>query len=70
MRDEPRRHRGYLLLLALTCLNTIPWPFAGRAPVILAGLPDWLWWSGGWTVALSVVTAWGILRYWRDDELE
>ena len=68
--DEPRRHPRYLALLAAAALLTAPFPFIGGPPSLWLGLPVWLWWSLGWTVALSLLTAWGILRYWRDDDLE
>lgn len=67
MLDEPRRHPRYLALLLLLLLATVPWPFIGRPTVFLLGLPMWLWWSMAWTAALSVTTAWGILRLWRPE---
>ncbi len=59
-----------MICLALVSLAAVPLPFIGPDPRIVAGLPLWLWWSLGWTTALSFLTAWGILRYWRggDDE--
>ena len=70
MRDEPRKHRGFMLLLGAVCLATIPVLFVGPSPKLWLGLPVWLWWSLGWTAALSGLTAWGVLRYWKDDDLE
>lgn len=66
-RDEPRRHPLFLLLLALAALGTIPVAFVGREAVFWLGLPVWLWSSILFTAALSGVTAWGILRFWKDD---
>jgi hypothetical protein len=68
--DEPRRHPIYLLTLAATILGTVPFAFAGKGTRILLGLPVWLWWSLSFTSALSALTAWGILRYWRDDRFD
>ena len=65
--DEPRRHPRYLILLALAAVGTVPFPFLGAPPVMVLGLPLWLWSSIGFTVALAGLTAWGILRYWKDD---
>lgn len=70
MPDEPRRHPLFLLLLALAALGTVPVLFVGRPLAVVLGLPVWLWWSIGCTVALSGLTAWGVLRYWEDDDLE
>ena len=67
MTDEPRRHPLFMLLVALCALGTAPFLFIGSQPVVVLGLPLWLWSSIGFTVALSLLTAWGILRYWRDD---
>lgn len=66
--DEPRKHPGFLILLALVALATIPFPFVGPDPTLLLGLPLWLWWSLGWTAMLSALTAYGIQRYWRGDD--
>ena len=68
MKDEPRRHPLYMLVLALCAFGTAPFLFIGTRPIVVLGLPLWLWSSIGLTVALSLLTAWGILRYWRDDD--
>ena len=70
MRDEPRRHRLFLLFLALTILGTSPFPFIGSDLSTFLGLPPWLWWSILFTVGLSCLTAVGLLRYWKDDRFE
>ena len=57
-----------MLLLALACLASVPVFFVSPSPAVWLGLPIWLWWSFGWTVVLSLLTAWGLLRYWKDDE--
>ncbi len=54
--------------LAAVCIAAVPLPFIGPEPTIVAGLPLWLWWSLGWTIVLSGLTAFGILRYWKDEE--
>ncbi len=69
MPDEPRGHPVYMALLALAALGTVPFAFAGRetasAPL---GLPLWIWSSAGFTLLLSTLIVWGLLRYWRDDD--
>lgn len=68
MFDEPRRHRRYMLTLGVITFATAPFPFIGRETVLVLGLPLWLWWSFGFTAALSGLTAWGLLRLWRDED--
>lgn len=70
MRDEPRKHPVFLLLVALVTLATTPILFVGRTVVSFLGLPLWLWTSMGATFALSALTAWGVLRYWNDDRFD
>ncbi len=70
MRDEPRKHPLFLLLLALAAIGTVPIAFVGREPASWLGLPVWLWSSVGFTLLLSALTAWGVLRYWKDDDLD
>jgi hypothetical protein len=67
MVDEPRNHKGFMILLALVCVMTVPFLFVGVSASFWLGLPIWLWWSMGWTLVLSALTAWGILYYWNDD---
>jgi hypothetical protein len=68
MRDEPRRHPLYMLLLGLAALGTVPIAFVGATPRSWLGLPLWLWSSAISTMALSLLIVWGVLRYWRDDD--
>ena len=70
MPDEPRKHPVFLTLLALAALGTVPFAFLGAGATTLFGLPTWLWSSIAFTFALSVLTAWGILRYWKDDSID
>ena len=67
MIDEPRRHRRFMLILGLTALATAPFPFIGAETRLVWGLPLWLWWSFTLTAIFAGVTAWGILRLWRDE---
>ena len=67
MIDEPRRHRRFMLALVATAVATAPFPFIGRDTVLVLGLPLWLWWSLFFTAVFSGLTAWGVLRLWRDD---
>ena len=59
-----------MVLIALAIVLSSPFLFVGTEGISILGLPGWLWWSGAATVALSLLTSFGILRYWRDDSLE
>jgi hypothetical protein len=48
----------------------VPFWFVGRDTVFVLGLPVWLWSSLAFAVVLSAVSVWGILKYWKDDELD
>lgn len=66
MEDEPRRHLRYLLLVAICSLGSVPILFVEQESNDLLGFPLWLWSSFFFTACLSVVTAWGIQRFWKD----
>lgn len=70
MTDEPRRHWLYLILVALAILGSVPFAFVGRTPAPVFGLPLWLVSSMIFTALLSFLTAWGIMRYWKDDDVD
>lgn len=65
---EPRASRRFRWLALIAILGTVPLPFIGSATRFWLGLPLWLWWSAGFTVLLSAVTAWGLVVLWRDDD--
>ena len=65
---EPRRSPLFLVLLGVCVLGSVPFLFVGRDVQLVLGLPLWLWSSMGFTVALAVVTAWGMLSLWKDEE--
>lgn len=67
MQDEPRRHPIYMWLLVVVILATSPFLFIGKSSMPVWGLPLWLWSSILFTGGLSTLTAWGIIRYWKDD---
>ena len=70
MSDEPRRHPWLMVLLAVTAVGAIPVAFVGAEPTYLLGLPVWLWWSLGFTIATSGLTVLAVLKYWHDDEYD
>lgn len=68
MLDQPRRHPRFLILLGLVALATVPLPFVGGELRRVWGLPLWLWWSLGFTVAMAALTSWALLSLWSDDD--
>ena len=66
--DEPRKHPLFLAALALAAVGTAPIFFVGRPVSTFLGLPLWLWSSVLFTLLLSALTAWGVVRYWSDDD--
>jgi hypothetical protein len=60
----------FLALTGLASIGAVPFWFIGRRTAFLFGIPVWLWTSMAFTVALSALTVWGLLRFWRDDELD
>ncbi len=68
--DEPKNHPIFLILLAVVALGTVPFLFVGSDPTFLFGIPLWLWSSILFTVALSAVTAFGIMFFWKDRDLD
>lgn len=65
---EPRASRRFRWLTLAAIFGTVPLPFIGSTTRFWLGLPLWLWWSAGFTVLLSAVTAWGLVVLWRDDD--
>lgn len=59
-----------MTLVAIAIVGGVPFAFVGRPLRTMFGLPTWLWSSILFTALLSILTAWGLLRYWRDDEHE
>ncbi len=64
---EPRANRLFRWLTLIAILGTAPLPFIGAETRFWLGLPLWLWWSAGFTVLLSAVTAWGLVFLWRGE---
>ena len=67
---EPRTNPTFIILLSITIVGSIPFPFLWLEPRSIAGIPLWLCTSAFFTTAMSFVTAWGILKLWSDDEGE
>ena len=68
--DEPRRHVTFLALAAFMSIGAVPIWFVGRPTVFVLGIPLWLWSSMVFTAGLSAVSVWGILKLWKDEDLD
>ncbi len=67
--QPPRRREGIFIALLAIATAPLPFVFFGR-DAWWAGLPVWLWWSIGFTVALSLATARMMLTSTWDDDGE
>ena len=68
---SPRNKRViHRIALVLVALATAPFAFIGSEPAAWLGLPIWLWSSIAFTVLLSILTAWGMLYAWPDEDDE
>lgn len=65
-RREPLDSPRLLALIVLLYALSIPWWAGGGAPRIVLGLPAWALASLGFTLAISVLTAFLALRRWSD----
>ena len=68
--DEPRRHVTFLVLAAIMLIGAVPIWFVGWPTVFVLGIPLWLWSSMVFTAGLSAVSVWGILKLWKDEDLD
>jgi hypothetical protein len=68
---EPLRQKWFLPLLIAVIAISIPWyRSSGESGSIIAGLPGWVWTSLICTAAVSVITAVGVLVFWKDSDDE
>jgi len=66
--QEPINKRWYIPAAILLMLIGTPWLWpAGEEGPVFAGLPVWVWITIGASFGLSVLTAFGAIRLWRDD---
>lgn len=65
---EPINKRWYIPAAVFLMLIGTPWfwPAEEEGPAF-AGLPVWVWMTIGASFCLSVLTAFGAIRLWRDD---
>jgi hypothetical protein len=68
-KSEPFRQWWYLPVLLLLIVFSVPWyRAAGSVGSIYHGLPIWVWTSLGCSFGVAVLTAFAILRYWKDGD--
>ena len=79
---EPARQFWYVPLILVLIFAGVPWfglrffeteaavgPSSSSEAFIL-GLPLWIWIPLGCTLCLSILTAFAVLWFWRDDDSE
>ena len=66
---EPINTRWYIPAALLLMLIGTPWMWpSGEEGPVFAGLPVWVWVTIGASFSLSVLTAFGAIRLWGDDD--
>lgn len=71
LKEEPLRQKWFLPILVYWIVLSIPWyRTAGESGSIVGGLPVWIWVSLGCALGVSIVTAVGILLFWKDSDDE
>lgn len=68
---EPLRQKWFLPALIACIVLSIPWyRTPGESGSIIAGLPVWIWISLACAAGVSLITAIGVLVFWKDSDDE
>jgi hypothetical protein len=68
-KSEPARQWWYVPSLLVLVVLSVPWyREAGSLGELIFGMPAWVWTSLLCAAGVSALTAFGILRYWRDED--
>ena len=71
LKKEALRQKWFLPVLIAFIVISIPWyRTAGESGSIIGGLPVWIWVSLASALGVSIVTAVGILLFWKDSDDE
>jgi hypothetical protein len=68
LKTEPAKQKWYLPILIFFILLSVPWyRTSGEIGRMIGGLPGWVWTSLLCTVGISILTAVGVLFFWKDE---
>jgi hypothetical protein len=71
LKKEPLRQKWFLPVLIACIVMSIPWyRTAGESGSIVAGIPTWIWVSLACALGVSIITAVGVLLFWKDSDDE
>ena len=69
LKSEPGKQKWYLPILVVLILISVPWyRTAGEIGNVIGGLPGWVWTSLICTLGISILTAVGVLGFWKDED--
>ena len=69
LKKEPSKQKWFLPILILLILCSVPWYRSeGQMGSVFLGFPVWIWTSIIYSLGVAVLTAVGILGYWKDDD--
>lgn len=68
-RSEPTALRWYVPTILVLIVLSIPWYLpSGQVGTVVAGFPLWIWTALGCSLGIAILTAFAILRSWKDDD--
>jgi hypothetical protein len=68
LEKEPSKQKWYLLILIALIVFSVPWYHSeGHMGRIVLGFPIWIWTTLLCSLGIAILTAIGILAYWKDD---
>lgn len=66
---EPSTQRWYAPVLIMLIVGSVPWyRDSGQMGSIVAGFPTWIWTSIFCSIGVAILTSFGILLFWSDDD--
>jgi|TARA_Y100000310_G_scaffold321956_2_gene380343 uncharacterized membrane protein len=71
LKKEPSKQKWLIPALIVLIVFSVPWYRSeGQMGNVLFGFPVWIWSSIVCSLGVAILTAIGILRYWKDDDAE
>ncbi len=69
LKKEPLTQKWFLPVLIVLLAGSVPWYRSeGIIGSVVLGFPVWIWTSIICSVGVAILTAVGILFFWRDDD--